>query len=334
MPYSALLIFILFSFNLFGQKDNWLKDSDITYLVEVEAKVSLEEVIYLDRDKVPGWERLKMAAHCPRQGELTDRLRSMLLGQIEAGKLIARTTDRGRDLTFDEVNAQFYGLDTVAVFDPDTYQEMIQVVRTEHRIGALQLKIQLAWNESRNKLLATVVGFHVIGDQYTDGKTFFYVSLPKLPKSTFDIHDRNWGWVGQSELTFNWKNAKMLKGKSPAAFVEEVFVEQAARQASFPTYKDRCDSEPLSAEQLDLLSSSVDTISTYSPETYEETILIVRNQVEAKDVTAARLELQCYFDTDLTQLFFVPQYLSPMIAEETDHGEIRFYRPLYYLGLD
>jgi hypothetical protein len=332
---SLLVFFSLLNGSLISQNDDWLQDPAINYLIEVEAEVKLEEVIRLDRNRgASKWERLKLTTDCPFKGELTDWFSSILLYQIEMGELSAQSTTLGEKLTFAEVSDLYVSLDTVITFHPATYEEMVQVVRYQHRLSSLRLKIQLAWNDALYKLQAQVVGLYATGHKGEDEGILFYLPLAPKAGSVFNINDEDWGWVGKSELVLDWKTASVIKGASIAAFIEEVFLEEVFEYYTLLVYADHCNTDPLTDSELDILSTNTDTLTIYDPDTYEASTRVTYRAIEAEDLSMARLGLNCYFSADLTSFHFVPQWLSPLEAKRDDDGSIRSRKPLYYLGLE
>jgi len=335
MKHSLFIFFSLLSSSLIGQNDDWLQDPAINYLIEVEAEVNLEEVIQLDQNReIHNWERLKLTPACPFKGELTDWFSSILFYQLEMGELSAQSITMGKKLTFAEVSDYYVSLDTIVTFHPATYEEVVQVVRYQHRLSSLRLKVQLAWNDSLYKLQAQVVGIYAIGHKGEDEGVLFYIPLAALKRPAFNINDDDWGWTGKSELVLDWETASVIKGASVATFIEEVFLEEVFEYYTLLVYADRCDTDPLSDNELDILATNTDTLTIYDPDTYEATTRVIYTPIETGDLSRARLGLNCYFSTGLTSFHFEPQWLSPLEAKRDGDGNIRFRKPLYYLKLE
>lgn len=326
---------LLISILIRAQNNDWLLDPAINYLIEVDAEVGLEEVLQLDqKNAVNHWQRMKLSSACANEGELTAWLSDILLQQLEAGELTAQSIAMGKQLNFAEVSDYYYSLDTVVTFHPATYEERVQIVRYQHQLSGLRLKLQLAWDDSRYQLQAKVVGFSAIGHKGQDEGVLFYVPLTALPITELDINNEDWDWVGKSELTLDWKTASVIKGASIADFIEEVFLEEAFEYYTLQVYTDPCAKGPLSDSELDILSTHTDTLTVYDPDTYEATTRVTYTPVAADDLSKARLGLDCYLSRGLNKFHFAPQLLSPLEAERDGNGNIRRYNPLYYLRFE
>ena len=76
--------------------------------------------------------------------------------------------------------------------------------------------------------------------------------------------------------------------------------------------------------------SSVDTVETFDPVTYELKIEVVRKEFGADDYSRLRLVENWYWDDHRKRLFMCLESFAPVTRVYDIMGEIRFEKPLFY----
>ncbi len=77
--------------------------------------------------------------------------------------------------------------------------------------------------------------------------------------------------------------------------------------------------------------SKVDTVITFDPETYEEKVVIVRNDINLNNIKSLRLLQTWYWDERKNRLSICSDQVGPIIDMIDYNGNLRFSRPLYYV---
>ena len=125
----------------------------------------------------------------------------------------------------------------------------------------------------------------------------------------------------------------------PFAYPEDPFfkiLSDAATKAELPVYS--TDEEGakfkkrMSTEDVLNMLSKTDTVVTFDPETYEEKIQIVRNDINWEDVKRFRLKEVWFFDKETSQLQVRILGIAPMIDVKDNEGNFRFEKPMFWVN--
>lgn len=124
----------------------------------------------------------------------------------------------------------------------------------------------------------------------------------------------------------------------PFAYPEEPFfkiLSDAASKGDLPVYT--TDEEGAKFKKRmstdDVLSqlSKTDTVVTFDPETYEEKVAIVRNDVNWENVKRFRIKEVWFFDKEVSQLQVRILGIAPMIDVTDNEGNFRFEKPMFWV---
>jgi gliding motility associated protien GldN len=124
----------------------------------------------------------------------------------------------------------------------------------------------------------------------------------------------------------------------PFAYPEEPFfkiLSDAATKGDLPVYS--TDEEGakfkkrLSTDDVLSMLSKTDTVVTFDPETYEEKIQIVRNDINWEDVKRFRLKEVWFFDKNTSTLNVRILGIAPMIDVKDNEGNFRFEKPMFWV---
>ena len=122
----------------------------------------------------------------------------------------------------------------------------------------------------------------------------------------------------------------------PFAYPEDPFfkiLSDAATKGDLPVYS--TDEEGakfkkrMSTEDVLSMLSKTDTVVTFDPETYEEKIQIVRNDINWEDVKRFRLKEVWFFDKETSQLQVRILGIAPMIDVKANEGNVRFEKTMF-----
>ena len=125
----------------------------------------------------------------------------------------------------------------------------------------------------------------------------------------------------------------------PFAYPEDPFfkiLSDAATKGDLPVYS--TDEEGakfkkrMSTEDVLSMLSKTDTVVTFDPETYEEKIQIVRNDINWEDVKRFRLKEVWFFDKETSQLQVRILGIAPMIDVKDNEGNFRFEKPMFWVN--
>ena len=126
------------------------------------------------------------------------------------------------------------------------------------------------------------------------------------------------------------------KMNQPFSYPEKPFfkiISDAVTNGDLPAYSTEDDkfTRRLSTDDVLGMLSKSDTVVTFDPETYEEKVQIVRNDINWQDVKRIRLKEVWYFDKESSQLQVRILGIAPLIDVTDNDGNFRFEKPMFWI---
>ena len=125
----------------------------------------------------------------------------------------------------------------------------------------------------------------------------------------------------------------------PFAYPEDPFfkiLSDAATKGDLPVYSTDEDGakfkKRLSTDDVLSMLSKADTVVTFDPETYEEKVQIVRNDINWEDVKRFRIKEVWFFDKQASMLRVRILGIAPMIDVRDNEGNFRFEKPMFWVN--
>ena len=87
----------------------------------------------------------------------------------------------------------------------------------------------------------------------------------------------------------------------------------------------------LEPDEVASMGATVDTVITFDPETYEEQVQVVRNEINPEDVKQFRIKEIWYFDEESSVLKTRILGIAPLIDVFDDNGNFRFTKPMFWV---
>ena len=238
-------------------------------------------------------------------------------------------------------NAIYPLTDSVVVFDPETYEEKTIVVRREadpfHDFKAWRLRQILAyhkntatWSTTVEAIAPLVVVKNDQGDSVGLRPLFWFRPDNKRPK----MRSSDIVWAKQT------KN-RQIKTAIPSDPVKPVkvidgfqnplphLIAEFEKNPKHPFY-DSWDQHLLTREERNRIFAKTDTIVTIDPETYEEKLAMVRNEINLNSIHQLRLLQTWYWDERRHRLFICLDAVAPLIDVYDSMGNFRYSKPLFY----
>lgn len=121
----------------------------------------------------------------------------------------------------------------------------------------------------------------------------------------------------------------------PFAYPEEPFfaiLMKAAEEGEITVYGTEDDkfSYPLAPDEVSSMGATVDTIIAFDPETYEEEITVVRNDLNPEDIKQFRLKEIWFFDEESSSLQVRILGIAPLKDEYDENGNYKYTTPLFW----
>ncbi len=122
----------------------------------------------------------------------------------------------------------------------------------------------------------------------------------------------------------------------PFAYPERRFfsiIMEAASNGDITAYSTEDDkfSNRLLPAEIASIGSSTDTITTFDPETYEEEIKVVSNDINPDDVKRFRIKEVWFFDENTSTLQVRILGIAPLLDVYDDNDNFKFEKPLFWV---
>ncbi len=88
---------------------------------------------------------------------------------------------------------------------------------------------------------------------------------------------------------------------------------------------------PLTPEEVASQGASVDTVITFDPETYEEKVQIVRNEINFEDVKRFRLKEVWFFDEESSKMDVRILGIAPLLDVKDEAGNFLREQPMFWV---
>ena len=110
-------------------------------------------------------------------------------------------------------------------------------------------------------------------------------------------------------------------------------INDAAKRGDIIAYSTENDqfTKPLTKGDLEEMTSKIDTIVVIDPVTYEETVTIVKNEINIENVKQYRIKEDWFFDKESGKMDVRILGIAPLVDEYDESGNFKFTRPLYWI---
>ena len=105
---------------------------------------------------------------------------------------------------------------------------------------------------------------------------------------------------------------------------------EAGEITAYDTEDDKF-SYPLEPGEVASMGATVDTITTFDPETYEEQIQVVANELNPEDIKQFRLKEIWFFDEESSTLQVRILGIAPLKDEYDENGNFKYTIPLFWV---
>ncbi len=146
--------------------------------------------------------------------------------------------------------------------------------------------------------------------------------------------------IRESDLLFQRRIWRVIdireKMNLPFAYPERPFftvLQDAAESGEITVYGTEDDkfTTPLSVEEVASMGASVDTVTTFDPETYEERQQIVTNELNPEDIKRYRVKEIWFFDTESSSLRVRILGIAPLKDEYDENGNFLYELPMFWV---
>lgn len=221
-------------------------------------------------------------------------------------------------------------IDTVITFDPETFQEIINVVVQAVDYEAIKYYKMRVWVYYHRKDMTYKVWPLAIAPVDERGKSLFWIPMEKTDKT--DLANPSFDWVKRISFTcpISGPNVKVLKDPKKDCFFD-IFMSDLKKEAP-KTYNTMVllGNEELSKKEIQAIGNETDTIITFDPKTFKENRTVVKNELKAGAVKEVRIVQDWIWDYKKQQLLFRPLGFAPIIDRYDDAARFLNSGPMFY----
>lgn len=233
------------------------------------------------------------------------------------------------------------GLDTLISFDPDTYEEIVRVVDVKpvpvRDFVAWRLRQILVYHHKSATFSTTVEAIApLIVDKNEHGDSIGLRPLfwfkPANKRQKLCNNDIVWAkkTVGrQPERQVPANPSRPVKLLNCFQWPMAHQIEVLGHNMKTDFY-DNWNEKPLTPDERALIVGRIDSIITIDPETAEEKMVIVRNEINIEAIQHFRLVQSWYWDEHRSRLSICLNAVAPMLDVYDREGNYRYTQPLYY----
>jgi gliding motility associated protien GldN len=122
----------------------------------------------------------------------------------------------------------------------------------------------------------------------------------------------------------------------PFAYPERPFFSilmDAATSGEITVYSTEDDkfSSKLTPDEVASMGATIDTVITFDPETYEEQLQVVRNDINPEDVKRFRMKEVWFFDEETSTLQVRVLGIAPLIDKTDENGNFLYEKPMFWV---
>ncbi len=126
------------------------------------------------------------------------------------------------------------------------------------------------------------------------------------------------------------------KMNQPFAYPERPFFSilmEAATNGEITVYSTENDkfTSMLTSDEVASMGASIDTAYTFDPDTYEEIIQVVRNDLNPEDVKRLRIKEVWFFDKQTSTLQVRILGIAPLIDVNDENGNFKYEKPMFWV---
>ncbi len=250
-------------------------------------------------------------------------------------------TDPGltQSISHSEILNMVSYIDTVTTFDPATFEEQITIVRgsvNPDDIKSFRLNQVIFYNKKTKNFETRLISVAPILDT-PNSKPLFWIKMNEAISKNFDIHssDISWGALAYSKanpVEFNFMEVR--KNENNFDLEKRIYEQAINNEKQIESTEGYGCGTLLLPKEVSNLYTSIDTVITFNPDTYEETIQIIKNDMKPEEVSQLRLVQEWYYNTESKKLINRLKAIAPMVNVTDENGVFKYRKPMYYIRYD
>ena len=265
----------------------------------------------------------------PRAAEASrNPFRDALIEMIRSGKWAAYANNRQQALPHMRAMQLFVKVDTIITFDPETYEESLNIVETDLLDNCQRFWLQLKWKYyagGQIECQAVALSPYLVD----------YAGQPQRPRIWFKLPDAKDRFNDPTHrrvkyatlLHYDIPEQRMKHTAGNWTNLQQTFIDDF-KSGRFTGYT--AGRKPIDQADAAQIFNATDTIYTIDPETYTERFEVVEREYRPEDIRALRVEQAWYLEPRTGRLQCELLRLAPAISIVDEYGTLRFYRPMFF----
>ena len=257
--------------------------------------------------------------------------RDALVEMIRSGRWPAFAGSRQQALPHSKAMELFEQVDTIITFDPETYEESLDIVKTDLLSNCQRFWLQLNWKYyagGKIECRAAAISPYLLDYAGQPLESSIWFELPRAKDRFNDPTHRRVKYA--TLLHYDLPEQRMQHTTGNWASFQRAFIDDF-KAGRFTGYT--AEREPIEQEAANQIFNAADTIYTIDPETYTERFEIVKREYRPEDTRALYVEQAWYFEPRTGRLQCELLRLAPAVPIVDEYGTLRFYRPLFFWKL-
>ena len=246
--------------------------------------------------------------------------------------------------TLDEILDRNVAIDTVVVFDPISLEEKINIVRKQLSVANLKTchtRQAIYFDNKTGRLHTCLIAVApVLSFSNTNGDILYkqpvaWIRMDDVWHTALSAKQPSVSWAAtlQTNATpLDLSQLKVVKGglNLRQYLYDEAFSGQYKIEDGHTGFGSRYYLSQMEIKEI--YDGSVDTIITFDPGTYEETLEVVRFAISPADLNHCQLVQDWYYLPEKKWLANRLKAIAPVIETSDSDGHFLYYRALYFIG--
>lgn len=241
-------------------------------------------------------------------------------------------------LSEEDLGRMIASIDTVITFNPETFEETVQIITNEMDpsiVKKVRVNQVIYFNNKTQAFNTFILAVAPMIENPVAGgyETLFWVQMETTFPQKFDIHspEITWGALAYSyeqPLALNF----MEERKNLGFNLPSVLYKQAAKlEKPIESPMGFGNGKYYNRQDIEHTYAGVDTVVTFDPNTFEEEIMIIKNEINPDKINQFRLVQEWYYDADKHQLFNRLKAICPLVPITDTDNNFKYNRTLYYI---
>ena len=234
-------------------------------------------------------------------------------------------------------------IDTVITFDPDTYEETMRVIKNELNpddIKSFRTLQAIYYHKKtgnfQTRLLAIAPMVDITDPQgNVNGKMpLAWLAMDGKLADGLSVQSPDVAWAAlllDRVNTLKISELKLKKNEMKKTFAEQLFQEAISMKHPVESSEGYGCKNMLTRKEIDAMTNSIDTVITFDPETYKETMQIGKSEYTTAKLKQVLLAQEWYYDGSRHLIATKLKAIAPMVDVYDDKNTFMYSRRQYYL---